>query len=460
MSLPLVTEGEARPLMAESLLQQANSGTATAGFKNCVNIFATNYDATSYRVRGDSIVQRNLARRQMYAVTADCSFEELTRVAEAYGFGEAGAHTQEQELQKSLHAFLRCEPYRRSALARCYDAVRFLLLVLVFIVGLIPPALLAIVVRLVVNPILRILHRCWSTRRPMEVEHRMPNLALLAPAMGEAISCLAGAEIVVEGAEHLMGIRDHPERYMAMFSHASGIDPFVIMQGLGGFSAFLWTYKSVLLAVPGFFLVAYGVGCEDGALNRGDREKAVRTCARLAKSLLPPMAAPEGTRSASGLVAPELKKGMFYVRQDREAHFSVRGDATSSGSDGAGGGTKILPIVLLGNYELWPTKQLAPTMGTVKIKVLPAVEVDTSLGRAGMDEAREKIRRTYMEVAASQSLSEMEALNRVSWLFLGKHFLIWLPFWAVNFWLVCAGMVYAYSGTFHLLAWLHDEINA
>merc|ERR1712008_312610 len=105
----------------------------------------------------------------------------------------------------------------------------------------------------------------------------------------------------------------HPKDIIIFYTHSSNQDPFVVFQACG-YYGFSWTYKSNLLSLPGILSICGCGGQLGGAINRGNRNSAIQTCNQQAACPFPIIAAPEGTRSSTSLVAPELKKGMFYVR--------------------------------------------------------------------------------------------------------------------------------------------------
>jgi 1-acyl-sn-glycerol-3-phosphate acyltransferase len=98
-------------------------------------------------------------------------------------------------------------------------------------------------------------------------------------------------------------------------------------------------------------------------LNRGDRKAAVAQLRKAARAKTFQIVAPEGTRSKTGQLQ-ELKKGPFHMQRDL-AELS------------AGGGALLLPVVLVGNYEAWPTGALRARMCRVRVELLePLVTPD------------------------------------------------------------------------------------
>ncbi|CAD7925894.1 unnamed protein product [Amoebophrya sp. A120] len=369
----------------------------STSFKLVTEYFDRAYDLEKRRFKGKTVVERNAQRRFIYSAVQDCAEADFQQLQRKYQFEE-------------LTKFLKCESYKRGLLATLYDTVRGFLVLLAFLGGLFPIGLLSFLSRIVINPILRYVFRVS--------EQHMPCYKIFAPLIGEALASLTGAEVVVSGDEHLAHVKKEPERYIGMFSHGANLDPFVVMQGVGSKVSFLWTYKHSLLYLPGGLVLGYGIGQEDGAMNRSNREKAIQTCDRLAKSPLPPMVAPEGTRSKTGLILPELKKGVFYVQKDRSA--------------------RIVPIVVIGNYELWPPGRPMPKMGRVQISILPPMDVPAD---EAQDVTRERVRQAYIK----ESARDFGDLNRVSTRFLLKHFLVWIPFWLCSLYLMFLAITSALS---------------
>eukprot|EP00392_Amoebophrya_sp_AT5.2_P007871 g7890.t1 len=289
-----------------------------------VSAFERFYDRTTKKFRGKTVGERNSQRRCLYNALDGCTSAELAQLQKTYGF-------------EDTIKFLKCESYKRyNPLFHVYAALRGALMIAVFFVGLIPLSALSLLTRICVNPLLKHVLG-WP-------EQKMPCYRFFAPFIAEGLASLCGAEVVVTGKENLEKVKsDNPSEYIGMFSHQANLDPFVVMKAVASDVSFLWTYKHSLLYFPGFCVLAYSLKQEGGRMNRTNRGSAIKTCDRLAKSELPPMCAPEGTRSKSGLILPELKKGVFYVRTDRKA--------------------KILPIVVNGTYELWAPGSFLPTLG-------------------------------------------------------------------------------------------------
>ena len=110
-------------------------------------------------------------------------------------------------------------------------------------------------------------------------------------------------------------------------------------------------------------------------MDRSNRESAiesVRTAARLAAEGGSFLIAPEGTRSRTGRLLP-FKKGGF--------HMAVES------------GVPILPITVVGAYELMPPGSLAIRSGTLEIFYHQPLET-TKQGAAGRAELIKRVRGT------------------------------------------------------------------
>lgn len=83
--------------------------------------------------------------------------------------------------------------------------------------------------------------------------------------------------------------------------------------------------------------------------NQNQLARATRACARG----VPVALSPEGTRSKSGQLM-RFKKGPFYVQAEA--------------------GAIITPLVVLGNYELWPPNYYFTCPGQVVMRYLPPID--------------------------------------------------------------------------------------
>jgi len=154
-----------------------------------------------------------------------------------------------------------------------------------------------------------------------------------------------------------------PKRIIGFFSHASALDPFVIFAALGPNVCLSWVYKKSLLYFPGFFFLAWGTKQASGAVDRSNRQGAIAVMDQLAMGPLPVLVSPEGTRSTTGQILAELKKGMFHLRQRLRA--------------------KVVIITVAGAYELWGrgVQILFPRFGRVVVSFLPGMDVPRDFER-------------------------------------------------------------------------------
>ncbi|CAD7974990.1 unnamed protein product [Amoebophrya sp. A25] len=365
----------------------ASSETAVS-FTMVKEAFVAHYDLERRKFKGSTVSGRNAARRLLYDAIQDCSEAELAELKAKYEF-------------EDVVKFLRCEAYQRAWYSpkKWYDYARTVFMGLAIgFAGVIPFFVIMVLSRLIAAP----LQRCLCRRRPVDMGHYWRVQSFLA----EAIANLFGICVEVVGQENMKPVQQNPQKYIGMFSHMSNADPFVIMHALR--QNFLWTFKKELVYVPSFALITYALEMEDGLMPRWNRQQAIETCNRLAASERPPMVAPEGSRSRTGLILPELKKGIFHVQQQRKA--------------------MILPIVMIGAYELWPPGGVC-RMATCKVSILPAMEVPED---EPQERTRERLRRLYIK----ESAKDWGDLDRISPVFLFKHVFFWLPFWGFCFYLI------------------------
>lgn len=134
------------------------------------------------------------------------------------------------------------------------------------------------------------------------------------------------------------------------FSHASTADAFILAAAVPVRHYSL--AKAVLFGIPFFswLLTAFG----GVAINRGDKEQAIRALAAAAASARDGdcvAVAPEGTRSTTGQLL-DFKKGPFHLWQ--------------SGLDSA----PVIPVVFYGAFELYPPGKQMSLPGKVVMEFL------------------------------------------------------------------------------------------
>ena len=91
-------------------------------------------------------------------------------------------------------------------------------------------------------------------------------------------------------------------------------------------------------------------------IDRAHRHEAIKQLARATRNCLrgvPLALSPEGTRSKSGQLM-RFKKGPFYVQAEA--------------------GATVTPLVILGNYELWPPNFYFTCPGQVVMRYLPPID--------------------------------------------------------------------------------------
>ncbi len=152
---------------------------------------------------------------------------------------------------------------------------------------------------------------------------------------------LVGVKIDVRGMEMLEAGRN----YIFMANHTSNLDPPVLLPTIPGRCSVL--VKKELFRIP-----ILGTGMKMASLvpvDRRDREAAIESVNAAIAVLhqgLHMLIFPEGTRSSDGKLLP-FKKGPFHLAIDA--------------------GVFVVPVTLLGTYELWPKHAFALQPGTVTV---------------------------------------------------------------------------------------------
>eukprot|EP00128_Syssomonas_multiformis_P005414 Colp12_sorted_trinity150504_noHs@12995 len=184
--------------------------------------------------------------------------------------------------------------------------VRLLACVILFAV-IVPLMVLTLPLRLI-GPVLKAL----NIPKPLDV---------LQVALARGWLLLAGVELHIEGREAVK------TPTIAMFSHASNLDPTIVMAA--------------------------------GPIERSNIQKAKESLAhavsmihRWGSSIC---VAPEGTRSKTGQLAP-FKKGPFHMAVEVKQ--------------------PVTPICIIGAYELWPPGQLFVKPGIVGVRFLSQIPQD------------------------------------------------------------------------------------
>ena len=152
---------------------------------------------------------------------------------------------------------------------------------------------------------------------------------------------LVGVKIEVRGMEDLEAGRN----YIFMANHTSNLDPPVLLPSIPGRCSVL--VKKELFRIP-----ILGVGMKMASLvpvDRSDREAAIESvnaAIAVLRQGLHMLIFPEGTRSRDGRLLP-FKKGPFHLAIDS--------------------GVFVVPVTMLGTYELWPKDRFALRSGTVTV---------------------------------------------------------------------------------------------
>jgi len=184
-----------------------------------------------------------------------------------------------------------------------------------------------------------------------------------------------------------------------VYNHTSNLDPFLINSACAGLIP-KFVGKKVLFHLPilGWLFACFGI-----PLNRGDREKAVKTMNEaVANSMLKNQTSvcisPEGTRTTDGHLRLPFKKGVFHVQEQTKV--------------------PLLPIVIQGAYELWPPGQVFTSPGEVTVSFLPAqFQKEAEKGCNSRDATRVALQQSYAD-SLSKFPADRES-SPLSWLTVG-----------------------------------------
>jgi 1-acyl-sn-glycerol-3-phosphate acyltransferase len=159
---------------------------------------------------------------------------------------------------------------------------------------------------------------------------------------------LVGVRTEIVGRERL----DPNQTYIFMANHVSNIDPPVFVPLIGRRVFIL--VKKELFRIP---ILGYAMRkAQFIAVNRQNREAAVESVKQavdVLKSGLSMMAYPEGTRSRDGRMLP-FKKGPFHLAMDS--------------------GISVVPVTIIGAYEVWPKGHFKVSPGTITIVFHPPMD--------------------------------------------------------------------------------------
>lgn len=200
---------------------------------------------------------------------------------------------------------------------------------------------------------------------------------------GSTILSACGVKVEVEGLENIP-----LEPSIIMYNHQSSADIFAF----SGYLPIEWrgVLKKELAIVPFVGWVTRLMGhyfVERDGSGRDTQE--IRRLTEKIKSGPSVLIAPEGTRSPDGKLLP-FKKGGFVVAMYAKV--------------------PVVPMVIIGGKEVMPKGSMKINPGTMKMKILPPIEVkNLPSGREG----REELMRIVREVMEG-ALQEEEGRMRVA----------------------------------------------
>lgn len=199
---------------------------------------------------------------------------------------------------------------------------------------------------------------------------------------GRSILNACGVKVDVEGVENLT-----KEPSIIMYNHQSSADIFAF----SGFLPVEWrgVLKKELAKVPFVGWVTKAMGhyfVERDGSGRDTQE--IRRMVEKIRSGPSVLIAPEGTRSPDGSLLP-FKKGGFVVAMYAKV--------------------PVVPMVIIGGKEVMPKGSMKINPGSMKIKILPPIEVkNLPSGREGREELM-RIVREVMEGALQEEEGRMRA---------------------------------------------------
>jgi len=160
---------------------------------------------------------------------------------------------------------------------------------------------------------------------------------------------LGGVKVEAVGRERL----DPAQSYIFMCNHVSNLDPPIVVPLIPRRTSVL--VKKELFRIP---ILAQAMRMARlVAVDRSNREAAiasVRAGAEVVRAGLPMTIFPEGTRSRDGRLMP-FKKGPFYLAEEA--------------------GVPIVPVTILGTYEMQPKGYLGIHPGTATVVFHPPIPV-------------------------------------------------------------------------------------
>jgi len=206
-------------------------------------------------------------------------------------------------------------------------------------------SLLFVPVALLLSP-LRLLH---PTLRVLGVHNDNLPIDLIQKYYARGLLACIGVQTLWEG----HGNVNMSQGSVAMFSHGSNLDAFIVSSGP---FAFKWIGKKSLFTLPvlGLLFKVWG----HIPIDRDNRDKAISSLGsavhKIHKYKRSIAVSPEGTRSKSGRLT-DFKKGPFHIARQVALPIS--------------------PMLIMGAYELWPPGQVFVNPGTVVVRFLPQINV-------------------------------------------------------------------------------------
>jgi 1-acyl-sn-glycerol-3-phosphate acyltransferase len=198
------------------------------------------------------------------------------------------------------------------------------------------------------------------------VTGRIDFLYGMAMWTARAAARIAGVRVETVGLDRL----DLSRNYIFMANHVSNADPPLLIPALPRRTSVL--VKKELFRVP---LLGRAMRMARlVAIDRANKEAAiasVRRASDVIESGLDMTVFPEGTRSRDGRLLP-FKKGPFYMASET--------------------GVPIVPVTILGTFEILPKGRFSIHPGTATFIFHPAVEPSSFAGREALINAvREKV---------------------------------------------------------------------
>lgn len=172
---------------------------------------------------------------------------------------------------------------------------------------------------------------------------------------------LVGVRTETVGSEQL----DPEQTYIFMANHVSNIDPPVFVPLIGRRVFIL--VKKELFRIP---VLGYAMRkAQFIAVDRQNRDAAVESVKKaieVLRSGMSMMAYPEGTRSRDGKLLP-FKKGPFHLAMDS--------------------GVPVVPVTIIGAYEVWPKGHFRITPGKITIVFHPPMHPQKFVSREELMQA-------------------------------------------------------------------------